>query len=112
MLDAIYGIGIAIDEKYKYANGFELFKRDLIEFLKSDLDTQHKQEKTAFTWRDGFIALANRTKSKQLTITDEELINARSTNNGMIIDNGKWTIIAGEFGITEHINGDMMNGND
>lgn len=67
---------------------------------------------STFTWRDAFIALVNRTSSKRLTITEEELSRARRTNNGMIIDNGKWSILAGEFGITEHINADMLNGHD
>ena len=67
---------------------------------------------STFTWRDAFIALVNRTSSKRLTITEEELSRARRTNNGMIIDNGKWSILAGEFGITETINADMANGND
>ena len=34
MDDALYGIGIAVDyEKYKSADGYELFKKDLREFL-------------------------------------------------------------------------------
>ena len=67
---------------------------------------------STFTWRDAFIALVNRTASKRLTITHDELARARNTNNGMIIDNGKFTVQAGDFGIVETINGDMANGYD
>lgn len=67
---------------------------------------------STFTWRDAFIAMVNRTSSKRLTVTDEELARARETNNGMIIDNGKWSVLAGEFGISETINADMANGFD
>lgn len=31
--DAIYGLGVAIDKKYQYANGYEQFKKDLIKHL-------------------------------------------------------------------------------
>lgn len=68
--------------------------------------------KVTFNWRDAFMALVNRTSSKRLTITEEELARAHETNNGMIIDNGKWSVLAGEFGITETINRDMANGHD
>lgn len=67
---------------------------------------------STFTWRDAFIAMVNRTNSKRLTVTDEELARARATNNGMIIDNGKFTVQAGDFGIVETINADMINGHD
>ena len=67
---------------------------------------------SAFTWRDAFIAMVNRTSSKRLTVTDEELARARETNNGMEIDNGKYTIQAGDFGIVETISADMINGHD
>ena len=65
-----------------------------------------------FNWRDAFMALVDRTQSKRLTITSEALQKAKKTNNGMIIEDGKYTIIAGEFGVTENINADMQNGYD
>ena len=65
-----------------------------------------------FNWRDAFMALVDRTQSKRLTITSEALQKAKKTNNGMIIEDGKYTIIAGEFGVTESINADMQNGYD
>lgn len=35
--DVLYGLGIALDpEKYRYAGGFDLFKRKLSEFIKEN----------------------------------------------------------------------------
>lgn len=34
--DALYGIGSAISEDYRFANGFDSFKKELIEYLQTD----------------------------------------------------------------------------
>lgn len=31
--DVLYGLGVSLDDKYKYASGFTQFKKDLGEFL-------------------------------------------------------------------------------
>lgn len=52
-------------------------------------------------WRDAFMALVNRTKGKQLSVTQEELDKARLTDNSMMIINGKYTIMAGPLRLPE-----------
>ena len=44
MDDALYGLGLSIDEdKYKYAQGFREFKKDLYEHLKKEQAGEFKQ---------------------------------------------------------------------
>jgi len=52
-----------------------------------------------FNWRDAFMALVNRTESKELNITSKELEVARKTDNSMLIDSkkGKYKIMAGQL---------------
>jgi len=50
-----------------------------------------------FNWRDACMALVNRTKSKELNITSRELEKARKTDNSMLIENGKYKIMAGQL---------------
>ena len=54
-----------------------------------------------FNWRDAFIALVNRTESKKLNITSKELERAHKTDNSMLIENGKYKIMAGQ--LHEHL---------
>lgn len=52
-------------------------------------------------WRNAFMALVNRTQSKQLSVTPEELYKASLTDNSMMIINGKHTIMAGPLRLPE-----------
>lgn len=45
MNDALYGIGIAMDDSYKFGNGYDRFKKDLIEFLQSGEWNPKEEEK-------------------------------------------------------------------
>ena len=48
-------------------------------------------------WRDLFMALVNRTESKQLNVTHEELVRASNTENAAVFDKGKITIMADQL---------------
>lgn len=53
-------------------------------------------------WRNAFMALVNRTQSKQLSVTPEELDKASLTDNSMMIINGRYTIMAGPLRLPEN----------
>lgn len=55
-------------------------------------------------WRNACMAYVNRTKSKQLSVTQEELDKASLTDNSMMIINGKYTIMAGPLRLPEDDN--------
>jgi Holliday junction resolvase RusA-like endonuclease len=68
---------------------------EFIEFELSDYKPSIKEK--LFNWRDAFMAVVLRVKSKQLNITSRELEKARKTDNSMLIENGKYKIMAGQL---------------
>jgi Holliday junction resolvase RusA-like endonuclease len=82
----------AIIEVENVAKGAEF-----IEFELSNYKPSIKEK--LFSWRDAFMALVNRTESKELNITSRELEKARKTDNSMLIDSkkGKYKIMAGQL---------------
>ena len=72
-------------------------RAEFIEFELSDYKPSIKEK--LFNWRDAFMALVNRTESKELNITSQELEKASKTDNSMLIDSkkGKYKIMAGQL---------------